>query len=146
MDATLVAALVAVLGTVVGSVAYLATRKKGEKVVNHTLKAHAATLPAFASGTVTVTGTGELVLDELMPPNKSFLQNPDLYVLVEFDPTQPSPPPCAGGLPDEIDWELVYHHVHDTHLDPQLKQDDLRLKLKWRVSTGRSVVWKIFAP
>src|SRR5579885_3362871 len=70
-------------------------------------------LHVFAQGILHVTGEGEVVIDEVLPADKSLLKDPEAYITVQFDPNQPAPPPCPGGLPDEVDWELFFTHVHD---------------------------------
>jgi hypothetical protein len=99
----------------------------------------------IASGTLMVTGTGEVVIDESIPKSRAMLVQPDLYVTVQFDPSEPPPPPCAGGLPDEVDWELFFKHIHDTHLTKE-KAEQLKLKIEWRVSAARTVVWQVLDP
>ena len=102
----------------------------------------------FASGSLLVTGEDEVVIDEVLPPNKALVQNPEAYVIVQFDPNQPAPPPCAGGLPDEVDWELFFQHVHDVGLFgfKKNKREQLKLKILWRVATSRTVSWQIMIP
>jgi len=101
----------------------------------------------FASGTVLVTGSGELIIDEVLPAIKTILENPDIYIVIEFDPNAPAPPPCAGGLPDECDWTLCFKHVHDdTHIDPKQRHEELKLKIEWRVAAARFLTWRIYFP
>lgn len=100
----------------------------------------------FARGSLLVTDTGEVIIDEVLPRNRAMLTDPDSYIFVEFDPAEPPPPPCAGGLPDEVDWELFFRHTHDTHLDLKKKPEELKLKIDWRVSTARTIVWQILIP
>jgi len=102
----------------------------------------------FAQGLLTVTGEDEVVIDEVLPSHKGLLENPEAYITVQFDPSQPAPPPCAGGLPDEVDWELFFTHVHDPGVLGFLKKkrDLLKLKILWRVSSSRAVVWQILTP
>lgn len=106
------------------------------------------TMPTvFASGTVLVTdATGEVIIDEVLPKNRDLLQNPELYIMVGFDPSEPPPPPCVGGVPDECDWELFFSHVHDTYFSHREKVEELKLKILWRVSGTRTIVWKIMQP
>lgn len=99
----------------------------------------------IASGTLLVTGQGEVVIDEAIPKSRAMLVQPDLYVSVGFDPNDPAPPPCVGGLPDECDWELFFRHIHDTHLTKE-KAEELHLKIEWRVATSRTVVWQVLDP
>src|SRR5579863_1752815 len=90
----------------------------------------------FAQGSLLVTGEDEVVIDEVLPADKALLQNPEAYITVQFDPSQPAPPPCAGGLPDEVDWELFFKHIHDTGLfGLQKKREELKLKILWRVQS-----------
>jgi hypothetical protein len=100
----------------------------------------------FAMGSLDVTDTGEVIIDEVLPKSRAMLSDPDSFIFVEFDPAQPPPPPCAGGLPDECDWELFFRHIHDTHLDPHEKAEELKLKIEWRVSTTRTIIWQILVP
>lgn len=93
-----------------------------------------------------VTGTGEIVIDEVLPPNKAFLEDPDAYVTVEFDPNSPVPAPCVVDLPDECDWTLFFKHVHDTHLNHHQKAEELKLKVQWRVASSRTLIWQIRVP
>jgi hypothetical protein len=99
----------------------------------------------YASGTLQVTGEDEVVIDETLPQNKALLENPEAYIVVQFDPSQPAPPPCAGGLPDEVDWELFYQHVHDVGMFgfKKNKRDVLKLKILWRVQSSRTIIWQI---
>lgn len=105
-----------------------------------------ATTKVIASGSLMVTGNGSVVIDEALPASRSLLNNPDSYINVEFDYNEPAPPPCTGALPDEVDWELFFKHVHDTHLNPNEKKEVLQLKLEWRVATSRTVVWSVRVP
>jgi hypothetical protein len=97
----------------------------------------------FAQGTLSVTGEDQVIIDEVLPANKALLQDPEAFITVQFDPTQPAPPPCAGGLPDEVDWELLFTHVHDTSLFNLKKKEQLKLKILWRVSSSRTIAWQI---
>lgn len=105
----------------------------------------ATTSKVIASGTLLVTDQGEVVIDEAIPKSRAMLLQPDQYVIVEFDPNEPPPPPCGGDLPDEVDWELFFKHVHDTHLTKE-RAEQLHLKIEWRVSSARTVVWKVLDP
>jgi len=126
------------------------------KVVSDRTRPKMSTMPTatklFSTGTVLVTGTGEIVIDEVLPSNKAMLENPDVYITVEFDPTAPAPPPCAGGLLDECDWTLFFRHIHDTRLDTRVKLDpthrveELKLKIEWNVSSARTLIWTIRVP
>ena len=100
----------------------------------------------FAQGSLLVTGEDEVVIDEVLPKNKALLTNPELYITVQFDPNQPAPPPCAGGLPDEVDWELFFKHVHDPGLVGKKPKEELKLKILWRVQSSRMVTWSISQP
>lgn len=100
----------------------------------------------FAQGSLHVTGEGEVVIDEVLPADKSLLKDPEAYITVQFDPTQPAPPPCPGGLPDEVDWELFFTHIHDTGLIGGKKREQLKLKILWRVQSDRTVLWTINTP
>ena len=97
----------------------------------------------FAMGALHVTGEGEVVIDEVVPVNKALLQDPEAYITVQFDPNQPAPPPCPGGLPDEVDWELFFQHIHDPGLIPGQPREQLKLKVLWRVQSDRTVLWQI---
>ena len=119
---------------VAGLVAYVVTSRK--KVMPQ----------VFAQGSLHVTGEGEVVIDEVLPADKSLLKDPEAYITVQFDPNQPAPPPCPGGLPDEVDWELFFTHIHDTGLIPGGKREQLKLKVLWRVSSDRTVLWQINTP
>jgi len=131
LDVLAVAAAVATVAALV--VRVVTSRKKDMPTV-------------FAGGTLLVTGENEVVIDEVLPTNKAILTNPEQYITVQFDPNQPAPPPCAGGLPDEVDWELFFQHIHDTGLLPGQPREQLKLKILWRVQTSRSVVWQITTP
>jgi|SRR5579885_998809 len=100
----------------------------------------------FAQGILHVTGEGEVVIDEVLPADKSLLKDPEAYITVQFDPNQPAPPPCPGGLPDEVDWELFFTHVHDVGLHRGKKREQLKLKVLWRVQSDRAVLWTIMTP
>ena len=102
----------------------------------------------FAKGEMLVTDTGEVIIDEVLPRSRALLVQPEAYITVEFDPNEPPPPPCAGGLPDELDWELFFRHVHDAHMHHHHpgSEEELKLKICWRVSTARTVIWQITVP
>ena len=100
----------------------------------------------FAQGTLDVTGADEVVIDEILPQNKALLQNPEQYVSVQFDPNQPAPPPCAGGVQDEVDWELVFKHTHQVGFFSRKPKEQLKLKIMWQVQTSRTVIWSISQP
>lgn len=143
MDPTLLSCLQAV---VVGatSVAVTAVAMKRPAVEPRRFMATVPRKRVLASSQMTVTDTGEVSIDQVLPKNKDVLLDPDAYIVVQFDPNDPPPPPCAGGLADEVDWSLHFVHVHDTHLDPKAKAEQLRLNIRWRVSAARTIVWQIW--
>ena len=103
----------------------------------------------FASGEMLVTDCGEVVIDEVLPKSRALLVQPENYIIVQFDPNEPPPPPCAGGLPDECDWELFFKHVHDSHHHHHGhhgSEEELKLKISWRVATARTIIWQILIP
>lgn len=98
----------------------------------------------FTSGELLVVDKGEVTIDEIVPKSRALLVRPGDFIHVEFDPSEPECPPCAGGdMIDEIRWELimspVMHHHHHA-------EEQLRLRIKWRVSTARTILWKIKIP
>lgn len=102
----------------------------------------------FAKGELLVSDCGEVVIDEIVPKSRALLVQPEAYVVVEFDPHEPPPPPCAGGLQDECDWELFFKHIHDAHghHHHQGHEEELKLKISWRVQTARTIIWQIRVP
>lgn len=101
------------------------------------------TTKIFAQGEMLVTGTGEVIIDEVLPRMRALLVQPDLYITVEFDPNEPPPPPCAGGLPEELDWELFFRSP--SHEGRQ-HDEQLKLKIDWHVNSARTVIWSIRVP
>lgn len=95
----------------------------------------------FAEGDLLVTGTGEVIIDEVLPRSRALLVSGDDYITVVFDPNDPAPPPCAGGAEDELDWELFIRKHHHAHAGEELK-----LKITWTVQTARTIKWKIEVP
>jgi hypothetical protein len=93
----------------------------------------------FASGDLLVTGIGEAVIDEVLPRSRALVVHPDVYIVVEFDPCEPSPPPCVGGTEDELDWELFLRHGHG-------HEEELKLKITWTVNSARTILWRIKVP
>lgn len=135
------------LRAVIASVLSRRTNKQqSTTTTGYRMTAPAPKTTVFAQGSLLVTGDGSLVIDEIIPSNRAILANPDAYVVVQFDPTVPPPPPCANTLPDEVDWELFFTHVHDTHLNPNEPAEQLKLKIEWRCATSRTVVWQILVP
>jgi hypothetical protein len=102
----------------------------------------------LSKGEMLVTDTGEVVIDEVIPRSRAMLVAPENYISVEFDPNEPPPPPCAGGLEDELDWELFMKQHHDHHVLPHhpRHEEELKLKIVWRVQTARTVIWQISVP
>lgn len=92
------------------------------------------------SGSLLVTGEGEVIVDDTMPLSPELLRNPTKYVTVEFDPNEPAPPPCAGsGEPDELWWELIivrHHHFGE----------ELKLRIEWFVNSSRTIIWSVKKP
>lgn len=99
-----------------------------------------------AKGDLLVVDEGSIVINEPLPEVHGLLDDPERYIVIEFDPNQPAPPPCAGDDADELDWELTFTHRHDTHVEPKNNVDLLRLKIMWRVSTARTIVWRMLKP
>jgi hypothetical protein len=99
----------------------------------------------FAKGELFVTRSGEVIVDEILPKSRALLVQPDSYISVEFDPNQPPPPPCAGGLIDELDWELFVRRVEGSHHFGR-PEEELRLKICWQVQTARTILWSIRVP
>ncbi len=91
----------------------------------------------FSDGELLVTGTGEVVVDEVLPRSRALLVQPEAYITVEFDLDE-APPPCAGGGEDELDWELF--------LRKNGHEDELRLKISWSVNSARTILWQIKVP
>ena len=81
---------------------------------------------------MTVTGRGHVTIDEPLKRSRALLVHSEEAVLVEFDPNEPPPPPCAGEAPDELKWEAVE------------VRHQLFLRISWRVNTARTIIWKVF--
>ena len=92
-----------------------------------------------------VTGEGEIIVNEVLPRIRALLTNPDAYITVEFVDDEVIVP-CAVCAPEELDWELFFNKMgHDTH--SQKAQDEhLKLKIRWRVNCGRTIIWNITVP
>jgi hypothetical protein len=130
MDLPFVFALAAI-ASVVGVEAYVSFIKRKSANMKK----------VFAEGELLVTGSGEVIIDEVLPRSRALLVSADEYISVCFDPSEPGPPPCAGGTPDELDWELFLRKHHERRGDEELK-----LKITWTVQTARTIVWKIEVP
>ena len=91
-----------------------------------------------------VVDAGNVVINEPLPRVHGLLDDPEKYIVVEFDPNEPSVPPCAGSEADELDWELTFKHRHDE--ESRACIDDLHLKITWRVSTARMIIWRLTQP
>ena len=102
----------------------------------------------FTAGGLLVTGTGDFIIEEVIPKTRAMLVHPHRFVRVCFDPDEPAPPPCAGCSSDELAWEMFFHpvprhHHQRDHVEPE---EELRLRIKWRVSTARTILWEIISP
>jgi hypothetical protein len=103
-------------------------------------------LKIAASGHIVAAGSGSIVIEEHLPMFSGMLENPDRYFNVEFDPHEAPRPPCAGGdEEDTVEWELVFKHRHKKY-DQKPGADTLQLKISWRVSSVRSIIWRTFEP
>jgi len=95
----------------------------------------------IASGTLLVTGTGDVVLDEdLSKFRKRLLKHPQRHIFVQFDDSDPGPAPCTSGPPDSVTWSLLFEHSHDelSHC-----KNCLKLKLSWTVASSRTISWRV---
>ena len=101
------------------------------------------TMKIFAEGEMLVTGTGEVIIDEVLPRMRALLVQPDAYITVEFDPKELPCPPCVGDGSEELDWELFFRHAHD-HKKSQ--DEELKLKITWKVNSARTVIWSVLVP
>ena len=103
---------------------------------------------AYASGELLVTGCGEVVIDESLPRSRALMVQPELYIHVEFDPNEAPPPPCAGGLLDELEWELFFKrdHGHGHSHGSHSHEEELKLKITWQVNSARTIIWRIKVP
>lgn len=95
--------------------------------------------PVAAQGTLLVTGSGNVVVDKTLLTDHRLLQDPERFIVVEFDPLVPVPPPCAHDNEDSVDWELIYQPHHNV-IDGKLQ-----LKVIWHVNGSRHVVWTVYA-
>lgn len=131
MELSVFATLIALVCITVG---LLATRRR-----------HVTRLPqVIAEGSMLVVDAGNVVINEPLPKVHGLLDDPEKYVVVEFDPDEPCAPPCAGGEADELDWELTFKHRHEEETGDCA--DDLHLKITWRVSSARTIIWRLFEP
>lgn len=94
------------------------------------------------AGELLVTGTGEVIIDEVMPESPELLRHPQRYITVEFDQDAPAPPPCAGGHhgADELRWELIIVR------SPRHSGEELRLRIDWNVNNARTIKWSVTPP
>ena len=104
----------------------------------------------LAQGDLLVTGCGHVIVDCIIPRSRALLIQPENYITVEFDPHEPAPPPCNTGEPDELKWELFFHHAHDEqrHHDYHHAgaEEELRLRIMWHVNEARTIIWRIKVP
>jgi hypothetical protein len=131
MELTVIAGLVALVCITVG---LFAARRR-----------HTPPFPQIlAQGSMLVVDAGNVIINEPLPRVPGLLDDPERYVTVEFDPNEPSVPPCAGSESDELDWELAFKHRHDAETGDCI--DDLHLKITWQVSTARTINWRLTQP
>ena len=83
MDLAFAFSLVAIVG-IIGAEVYVSLKGK-----------RSAMKKVFAEGELLVTGKGEVIIDEVLPRSRAMLVAPDEYIIVEFDPNEPAPPPCG---------------------------------------------------
>jgi hypothetical protein len=83
-------------------------------------------------GEMTVTGTGYVTIDEPLKRSRALLVHSEEAIMVRFKEASSPCPPCADGVPDSVDWEIVE------------RRRELKLKIKWHVACARSICWKIF--
>lgn len=92
-------------------------------------------LKVVAQGELLVTGHGEVVLAEHIHRSRAALVHSDEAVEVVFKPEEHHHhPPCAPTTIDVLEWEVI-------------ERDDCRdlfLKIKWSVSTARTVLWYVY--
>jgi len=81
---------------------------------------------------MTVTGHGEVVIDEELKRSRALLVHSEEAVYVGFKEDEHCAPPCAGGRPDELRWELIE------------RRRQLFLKIHWHVNSARTIIWKIY--
>jgi hypothetical protein len=99
----------------------------------------------FTDGRLLVTGEGQVNIEEMVPKSRALLVHPADYVSVCFDPHDHHPPPCGHHrMVDEVDWELYMHHVREPRANHP--EEELRLRIRWKVSTPRTVIWQIKIP
>lgn len=131
MEFTVVAGLIAVVCITVGL--FLSRHR------------HTPPLPqVLAEGSLLVVDAGNVVINEPLQHIHGLLDDPEKYVTVEFDPNEPSVPPCAGSEADDLDWELTFKHRHDEDSGECI--DDLHLKITWQVSSARTIIWHFTKP
>jgi len=98
----------------------------------------------IAEGNILVVDAGNVVINEPLQHVPGLLDDPEKYVVVEFDPNEPSVPPCAGSEADELNWELTFKHRHEEETGRCI--DDLHLKITWQVSSARTINWRLTKP
>lgn len=97
-----------------------------------------------AEGNLLVVDVGNVVISEPLVKLHGLFDDPDKYVVVEFDPSEPVCVPCAGNSSDDdlLDWELTFKHSHDQESGDCV--DKLHLKIMWDVSSPRTIVWRLY--
>ena len=88
-------------------------------------------LKVIDEGELLVTARGDVILDVPLKRSRALLVRSEEAVSVAFKPDEHCPP-CAGAAPDELGWEVV-----------ELRRE-LFLKIWWRVSSARTIIWKVF--
>ena len=83
-------------------------------------------------GELLVTGDGEVTLDEALRRSRALLIHSEEAIFVAFKKDETPCPPCAGGQPDELEWEVFE------------RRRQLFLKIKWHVNSARTIVWCIY--
>lgn len=88
--------------------------------------------PVIASGELTVTGRGEVVIDVPLPRMRSLLLRSELAATVAFKDAPPSH--CGHEEHDELHWDVI----------ERARGGPLFLVITWHVHSPRLVGWQVY--
>ena len=91
-----------------------------------------------ARGDILAVGHGDVIVETELRMSRGLLVHSKYAVRVEFKDPQPPCPPCNPDEPDWLDWEFVERAHGKRH------EREILLKIKWRVSCAREVMWNVF--